>query len=282
MKKFLCALVMLSVLTACAFADSHRVGLVERLNTSPEEFRKMVEKSGNIVVMTNNPVMPEFSFYRSMNEMILALNAGEIDEILMPEAVADYTLDLHPEYTINCIVITRNSPYLLSFGFNADNKELAVSFDKAIREIKRDGTLINLQGKYVIAPNTAVLEESSIVNPDDTHAHVLFRKFEGAKEIKAAVTGDMPPIDYIAPDGSAQGFNVAILAEICGRLGLNVKLLSIESGSRAAMLSSGRADVVFWFEHRRGSSALHDVPKGIILSEPYYEFDTFYHLKPAK
>ena len=92
----------------------------------------------------------------------------------------------------------------------------------------------------------------------------------------------MPPIDYIAADGSAQGFNAAILAEIAGRLGVNVKLQNIESNARAAMLSSGRSDVVFWFEHKRAGDTKHDVPDGVILSEPYYQFDTFYHLKPVK
>ena len=281
MKKIFCALLMLVVSASTVFAASHRVGLVERLNTTPEDFRKIVEESKNVVLMTNNPTTPRFSFYRSANEMILALRAGEIDEILMPEAVADYTLSIHPEYIINCVILTRN-PYLLSFGFKSNNKELAGLFNKALIEMKKDGTLITLQGKYILGANTAMLEESAIINPDaSTPDPVVFRKFEGAKTIKAAVTGDMPPIDYIAPDGSAQGFNAAILAEICGRLGINVELINIESGARAAMLASGRADVVFWFEHRRGSSTFYDVPEGVILSEPYYEFDTFYHLKPA-
>ena len=284
MKKFLCALIALLVFVPASFAaGTHKVGMVERLNVTPEEFNNMIASADHVIIMANNPIRPQFLFYRSMNQMIMALNAGEIDEILMPEAVSEYFLSVNPDYTINCAVITPKDPYLLSFGFNSDNKALCESFDKTISEMKRDGTLITLQGKYILGINTAVMEERFITNLDlQKTAPIMFRNFPGAPEIKAAVTGDLPPIDYIAPDGSAEGFNAAILAEIAGRLGLNVKLQNIESNARASMLSSGRSDVVFWFEHKRNGGTKHDVPEGVILSEPYYQFDTFYHLKPVK
>ena len=284
MKKFLCAIIFVMSFTAAAFsADTHRVGMVERLNTTPEEFSRMIASEDHVIILANNPDRPQFFFYRSMSQMIMALNAGEIDEILMPESVADYFLSVNPDYTINCAVMTPKDPYLLSFGFNSNHKALCESFDKTIAEMKRDGTLVTLQAKYILGVDTAVMEERYITNPDlQEHLPVTFRNFPDAPEIKAAVTGDMPPIDYIAPDGSAEGFNAAILAEIAGRLGLNVKLQNIESNARAAMLSSGRSDVVFWFEHKRRGGKNHDAPEGVILSEPYYQFDTFYHLKPIK
>ncbi len=284
MKKVICALVMLFVFAPAVFAaGTHRVGMVERLNVTPEEFNRMIANSEHVVMMANNPVRPEFLFYRSINQMIMALNAGEIDEILMPEPVAEYFINVNPGYTVNCVVMTPRDPFLLSFGFFEQSKELADSFNKAIIEMKRDGTLATLQAKYVLGVNTAMYEESRITDSNITELPpVMFRKFDGAPSINAAVTGDMPPIDYIAPDGSANGFNAAILAEIAGRLGINVKLQNIESNARAAMLSSGRSDVVFWFEHKRGGGTKYDVPDGVILSEPYYQFDTFYHIKPAK
>ena len=285
MKKVLCALVMILAFAPAVFSAeaSHRVGMIERLNVTPKEFRNIIANAGHVVMMANNPAMPEFFFYRSITQMIMALNAGEIDEILMPESVAEYFMNANPGYTINCIVMTPKDPFLLSFGFFENNKALCESFDKAITEMKRDGTLITLQGKYILGTDTAVMEERHITNPDlQEVGPVMFRNFDGAPTINAAVTGDMPPIDYIAPDGSANGFNAAILAEIAGRLGINVRLQNIESSARAAMLSSGRSDVVFWFEHKRGRGTKYDVPNGVILSEPYYQFDTFYHLKPAK
>ncbi|MBQ6972322.1 MAG: transporter substrate-binding domain-containing protein [Synergistaceae bacterium] len=280
MKKVLCALMLVLVFTAAASAR-HKVGVVERLNVTPENFREMTHtiEKGNIVIVANTTERPEFTFYSSMNQMIMALNAGEIDEVLFPEAQAEYFLSLNPDHVIKCMVMMKDAPFLLSFGFSAENKDLCESFSRALAEMKRDGTLVTLYGKYILGANTAVFEESAIADPSRmSQAPVVFRKFDGAREIRIAVTGDMPPIDYIAPDGSAQGFNAAILAEICGRLGLNVKLQNIESGARVAMLTSGRSDAVFWFEHKRGAKDSHDAPEGVILSEPYFQFDTFCHI----
>ena len=69
---------------------------------------------------------------------------------------------------------------------------------------------------------------------------------EGAETIKVAITGLMPPIDYIAPDGTPAGFNTAVLAEISKRIGKNIELVQVNSLGRATALASGTVDVVFW------------------------------------
>ena len=271
MKKVLFALVMVLALAECSFAE-HRVGVLERIKLSPEKLAELISKNAQIFSeFSNNPQKPAFKFYRSLNEMVLALNAGDIDEVTLPEAVADYILSNNPEYFINCLLILRELRVMLSFGFKDDRKELAESFNKALRGMKQDGTLAVLQSRY-IHPDSAALTNADTITPP------VFRKFEDAPTIRAAITGDLPPIDYIAADGKPEGFNVAILAEICARLGLNVEILSIESGARAAALASGRADVVFWFDHVSGSRLPADIPEGVILSEPYYSFNKFYHL----
>jgi ABC-type amino acid transport substrate-binding protein len=71
-------------------------------------------------------------------------------------------------------------------------------------------------------------------------------KFDGARTIKIGVTGDMPPMDYVAANGKAAGFNIALLAEIANRAQVNFELIQIETGARAMALSSGKVDAVFW------------------------------------
>ena len=73
-----------------------------------------------------------------------------------------------------------------------------------------------------------------------------FETFDGADTIKVGVTGDLPPFDYMTEAGEPEGFNKVILAEIGKRIGKNIELVSIDSGSRAIALSSGQIDVVFW------------------------------------
>lgn len=121
-----------------------------------------------------------------------------------------------------------------------------------------------------------ILERSFISGPQDPDKfkRINFEKFDDAKTINVAVTGDMPPLDYIGEDGRAAGFNTAILSEIGHRLKVNINLVNIETGARAIALKSGRADVVFWFQMFSGDEKLiPDIPDGVIVSMPYYRWN---------
>ncbi len=67
-----------------------------------------------------------------------------------------------------------------------------------------------------------------------------------AETIKVAITGALPPMDYVAPDGTPAGFNTAVLAEISQRIGKNIELVVVDSIGRATALSSVAVDAVFW------------------------------------
>ena len=51
---------------------------------------------------------------------------------------------------------------------------------------------------------------------------------------------------------------------------VNVQLVNVESGARAAALASKRVDVVFWVQTSKGADKQLDVPEGIAVSEEYY------------
>lgn len=137
----------------------------------------------------------------------------------------------------------------------------------AHRIIKVDKTLAALQMEYVVNPG--------VKKPKA----VEFAKFEGAETIKVAVTCDLPPIDYVDAERTAAGFNTAILSEIGKRLKMNVELFDIDSGARASSLSSKRSDVVFWFQVRAGEEIQPDVPNSVILSESYYDWTKYLHIR---
>ena len=66
----------------------------------------------------------------------------------------------------------------------------------------------------------------------------------------------------------------------------NIRLISVDAGGRSAALASQRADVVFWYRSTEGikmpakvkgnpmKNAMRDALEGVILSNPYYEWDT--------
>lgn len=269
MKKILCAFLLVALFAGSSFADVN-VGLLTQLNMSQAEFQTYMDaalSSGLWTMFTADNKEPAvFVFYDSMTAMQLGLNKGEVDEIDLPEAVGEYMINTNPDYAIAAIAITR--PIYFAFGFRKDDGEnLRARFNEALQAMKADKTLAGLQMEYVINPGVKKPEA------------VEFAKFEGAETVKVAVTGDLPPIDYVDADGTAAGFNTAILAEIGKHLKVNIELLNIESAARASALSSKRADVVFWFQVRAGEGIQPDVPDGVILSESYYDWTKYLHIR---
>jgi polar amino acid transport system substrate-binding protein len=262
------------VFSSCVFAgellrNDVKVGVLSKLNTTPEEFKALLADAreagkAKIFSLAGSKGEVTFVFYDSLVTLQMALNKGEVDEIALPEAVAEYMLNTNSDYEIASI--TRGEPTFLSFGFRtSDDPEMRDKFNNALLSMKADGTLAIIVSKFITEPGT------------DTPEPINFIKYNNAETVKVAVTGDLPPIDYVSPEGKAEGFNVAVLAEIARRLHINVELVNIEAGARAASLASGRSDVVFWFQSRgdRGT----DIPEGVALSETYFSWNEILHIK---
>ncbi len=268
------------VMSACAvllfagtsFAAVTRVGHLSMQNATETDFVDMsqsaAEKGSLKIVMSLSMNMRVPVFFDSLMAMQMALNAGEINEMSLPEAVAEYVMAVNDGY--NVVALVRTTPVSLSFGFRKkDDPEMFNKFNEALKAMKADGTLAVLQEKYISAAGK------------DAPEAVKFEDFgKDAPVVKAAVTGDLPPIDYVGADGMPAGFNTAILAEIAKRLKINIHFVTVDSAARSASLMSGRSDVVFWFMSVNGFTKQLDVPDDIALSEPYYTWNHYLNLKP--
>ena len=293
MKKFCLALLLIILsLASIASADApSHIGVLTYLGTTEQEFQQGLDDLRKAVAPLipagdndfEEPDMLEsfilslvktrrvVHFYDTLLSMQMALKSRKINEVALPEAVGLYLVNNDPGLEI--LFSLNMTPSTISFGFKQGNNSLQKEFNNAILSMKKDGTLDRLADKY-------------IVNFAADNEEVKFNNFKDAKTIKVAVTGDLPPIDYIAPDGRPTGYNTAILAEIGRRIKKNIRLISVDAGGRSAALASERADVVFWYRNTSGiksknkkvGNALGGVMKdslsGVILSEPYYSWDT--------
>ena len=290
------SLIISVLLSSCAFAarkggiNSVHGGVLNYLGTTEDEFQAALDKL--------TEMLPAFSFgapqgalyqdvvkmltafrdnrhvihfYDNLTSMLMALEAGRVDEISLPESTARYIMKSDPEYRI---LFAIRMPSAISCGFRADDTALCEEFNKAIASMKEDGTLKAIEEKYI--------------NADNTSEAVAFEKFEDAAKITVAVTGDMPPIDFVAADGTPAGYNTAVLSEIGKRLKKNIEIINIEAGARSSALISKRADVIFWYRSTKGmtipeelefkgenplNAVMKDAAEGVILSVPYYEWE---------
>jgi len=243
--------------------------------------------------------------FDNLNSMLMSLNAGQIDGMIVYFTVGSYLCRQNENLTSwleysemekiyggemtnikNRFILDQILGTDFSFLMTKNHIALRDEFNRAIADMKADGTLDALKASIMD------LEKTEIA------------KIDGAETVRVAVTGDLPPIDYVDEAGVPAGFNTAVLAEISRRTGKNIELVSIESGARSLALSQGEVDAVFWSrismpdqsifdslpEKRKGeatmialvlSSYRHpgiDIPEGTITTDVYFHdiFVTLY------
>lgn len=287
MKKFLTVFILIAMCGSSFAANDYvDIGFLSYLGTTEAKFQNDFDDFRNGItqdyLQKNSRVKPFITalagrrrvihFYNSLMTMLMGLRSGKVDEIILPEFTGRYVLKMNSQYELKFISSMLTSR--LSFAFNEGREKLKSEFDGVITAMREDGTLARLESEYI----TAVLAGK---NPKSVQPEI----FRGADIITVAVTGDIPPIDMFAGDGEPAGYSTAVLSEIGKRLGKNIHFLSVNAGARSQSLASERADVVFWyrtteipFDDDKTSEAyqklFQDKPAGVILSVPYYEWDS--------
>ncbi len=235
-----------------------RIGMIKHLNASEEDFNGFFIKLSE----TFSLAMPSHKtvFFDNMNSMQMALESRQIDEISTYRCVADYLAARNPQIEI---LSEHTLEFIDAFclALREEDTELKEAADNAIVEMRNDGTLDQLIKQYITDANKS--ENPPVVE---------MQHIDGAETIKVAVTGDLPPLDFVSADGKAAGFNTAVLSELSKRINKNIELVQVDSAARAAALTSGQVDISFWaivpVSEIIPSDA--DKPAGIALTSPYY------------
>ena len=264
MKKKFVVLVLALSLLLCSFlsvlADGEKVsvGVLSFLNLSEEDYLnctqlainavKLLEEEGYAEVFKWELQNPDLHivFYDDLNTMLLGLNTGDIQMLEVPFSTARYLCAQNDSLQMSFIykdipaesflhALSRRISNGFAFLMMGENEALRDDFNTAIAAMKEDGTMDALIKEHI----TDVISGGEI-------KPVLLEKKDGRETITMAVTGSLPPMDYVAADGSFAGFNTAVLAEIGKRLDKNIELVIVDSIGRAAALASGTVDVVFW------------------------------------
>ena len=271
MKKFFTAvlLVFMMILSGCGgektsepanSKEKATIGVISHLNVSETEYNGIMQKLEKSYRPSKANLSAEYKFFDKMNDMQMALDAGQIDMLSTYQNVAAYMIQRND----NMEMISSEKILSDSFCFALREGDTALKgdLDKAIKDMTADGTLANLARQYIV----------DLKNGAEPPA-VPITQIDGAETIKVAVTGDLPPFDMILADGSPAGYSTAVLAEVSRRINKNIELVSVDSAARASILTSKGADVVFWVAVPKDSTLVPadiDQPEGIAISEPYY------------
>ena len=240
--------------------DKVTIGVISHLNASEIEYNDYMQKLEKSYCPSKANISAEYKYFDKMNDMQMALDAGQIDMLSTYQNVADYMIQRDDNKEI--LPSERHLEDSFCFAMRKGDTMLKDNLDKAIKAMATDGKLANLSKQYII----------DLKHGAEPPA-VPIAQIEGADTIKVAVTGDLPPFDMVLADGTPAGFSTAVLAEISRRINKNIELVSVDSGARASILTSKGADVVFWVAVPKDSTLIPaniDQPEGIAISEPYY------------
>ena len=264
MKKYILLFILLLCisLSGPAAGEQRVIGVLTYLNLSEEEYAEYVLARIRVIdLLTADGYLQAVSsglkanpaedgirvvFYESLGEMLMDLEAGKIDAFEVPQSTADYLCSRNPSmyqpYRFDKsyqnrfeAIITERMSDGFAFMLMEYNRGLRDQFNTVIREMKEDGTIEKLIRDHI----------ESMVNGEKAPSVIPEQK-EGRETLTIAITGSMPPMDYVGPDGNFSGFNAAILAEIGRRLDKNMELLQVDSIGRAMALASGTVDAAFW------------------------------------
>ena len=252
---------MLLSLVACGASEEENVIKVGVLEADEIGMGKMAteEHRAHLKVERNTPsdATVKFVHYNNLSTALMDLESGKATSIVVESSAANYIAARNDKVAVS----TDEMRSYFSMMTMDSNKEVYDILNNAIVDMKADGTL-----------DALIENELKAYIESDPVAKEL-PKFEGAKTIKVGVTGDMPPMDFVATNGKAAGFNIALLTEIANRAQVNIELVQIESGARAMALSSGKVDAVFWTRNSVcevcGAEGAEKVD-GTLVTESYY------------
>lgn len=242
-------------------AEIQSIGALNVLNMDEKDFVNYVllRAVGLFALMHNDspermedndfriPAIMKVTTFDTLDAMLMGLSSGQVCMALAGNSVADYICSRNPEihkhvdtdseYTAGTLSnlffsgLTSNYAFMLP----ENNTALRDEINGVLREMSADGTMQQLVKDYI----------TDAVADQNIHK-VEFENFDDAETIRFVVTGDIPPVDYVAEDGTPAGFSTAVLAEIGRRLHRNIQLIVSTNLSRSLELADGNADVAFW------------------------------------
>jgi len=252
-------LVLFSCLTAPAFAEGIEIGVLAPIGLNEEGVIKWSENVAEAEGKTGTFKNPNtMVIYDNLTSMLMALQAKHVSRIALNKATGVYITALNDKFKLHD---NHHKPVLgYSIAMREENEKTIDLINAAINDMRLDGTLDSLLKELSENP-TSIMPVSL---PD----------FENEDTIKIAVTGDLPPLDFVRGDGMPCGFNVAFISELSRRLSKNFELVRVDAGARGEALLSKRVDALFWTrgvfdDERKPLPYPLDVIEGVSVSVPY-------------
>ncbi|HNY10262.1 MAG TPA: transporter substrate-binding domain-containing protein [Candidatus Wallbacteria bacterium] len=209
-------------------------------------------------------------YVESIGGCLAMIKSGRADFMFTSDIVANYIIKRNPELKPNIL----NKNLCIVMGLRNSDVKLRDSLNSAIVKIKESGKYDQLYKTWI--KDLPVDSEPSLTT---------IEKNADSETVYVGVTGDMPPLDYIAADGKPAGFSVAFLAEVSRLIGKNIEIVTVESQARYAALEAKKIDVFFWMfmPENKAAQARFDAEntEEVAFMKKFITTDSYCVFKPA-
>ena len=229
---------------------------------------------GKILAMASSPVSAEdarasvesrlgitlkdFRYFDNTAGAVAALVSGQVDAVFAPSFTGNYYAGQNDK--IKTVTVNGNADSFAHMALRTADSELMEAINAAILDMKADGTLDKLYDGYI----TNLSEE-----PEGKDLPVL----TGAPTVRVGISGDIPPLDFIAANGKPGGYCAELLTEISERANINFEVSNMSNEVKFTALTTNKIDVFFFHFINNNIQAMKDTiadNPSIALSEPYF------------
>lgn len=187
--------------------------------------------SGSVLDKSLEGILHEVAYkrYEDIAGQLEALRKGDVEAVALDLPMATLIMAQYPEFAIYPQILCEES-----YGFMLEKgSELTERFSEIIREFEQDGTLAELKAKWCSGN-----EEIMTI---DWSNYQLEGRANGTLRYGYDVTA--MPMDFVAGDGNAAGYEVELLLMIADRLDMGVEMTRANLSALLNFVQSGKVDV---------------------------------------
>ena len=236
---------------AACWGDDFKVSAVEDLKALKLGTQRATIAEGLAREMLGDKAGEQLTTYEKATDVITALKIGKVQAVIMDDAPANRFLkDTPGELTILPEALTTEQ---YAIGFKKGNTELCSQVNKAMAEIRADGTLAAIFEKYS--------DGVTVTPPEEIDVN---KGAKGGKLYMGTESG-FPPYDIKVGEGYT-GIDVEMAAAIARKLDKELVVIGMTFDSLPMAVNSGKVDMIC-----AGITVTEDRKKNIEFSDPYVD-----------
>ena len=228
MKKFL-ALMFVLALVSCAFAEGGKLKSPSDLKT--EKLAAQRGTTGQYIAedLLGDKKGELLTTYEKYVDAVAALRQGKIRAIVMDEMPAKRFVKAVDGLAIMDEALSEES---YAIGFKKGNSELVSAVNKALAEMKADGTMDSIFAKYIDG-------DYSAVKPED----IDFNKGAEGGKLYVGTEAGFAPYELKVGNGFI-GIDVEMCAHIAKKLGKELVIINMNFDALPTAVSTGKVDMI--------------------------------------